>query len=376
MTTLLSVFDTNVGPALANHLWQSTAFAALVALLMPLLRRNRAQVRYRLWMAASIKFLIPLSLLVELGGLLPKATTLTPQVAMYSVFDVAGQPFSETAMPAHLPAWIEYLIALLPLTLTAIWVCGAAVVLLVWLRRWSQVSVIRRRALVAMGGREVTILRGLEKRMGIRRPIAVLQSDKSMGQDLMEPGIVGILNPALLWPQPLSQRLEDEQIEAILAHEIMHVRRRDNLTAVLHMLVEALFWFHPMVWWVERQLVKEREHACDEAVVELGCKRGTYAEGLLTACRFCVESSLVCVAGISGADLRQRIVGIMSTRAARRVALGSRVLLAVAAITVTAAPIVFGQIDAGLRKTLPTMRPPAPPPPPPPPPGFFKMLPK
>jgi beta-lactamase regulating signal transducer with metallopeptidase domain len=365
---LLSVFDTNIGPALANHLWQSTAFAALVALLMPLLRRNRAQVRYRLWLAVSIKFLVPFSLLVGLGGLLPKAGTITPQVAMYSVFDVAGQPFSEASLPV-LPAWVERTMAQLPMILAAIWICGVATVLLVWLARWRQVSATRRRATVASSGREVTLLRRLEKRLGLHQRITVLHSS-----ELMEPGIVGILRPAMLWPLQLSERLEDEHIEAILAHEIMHVRRRDNLTALLHMVVEALFWFHPMVWWIEKQMVKEREHACDEAVVELGCKRGTYAEGLLTACRFCVESSLVCVAGISGGELRKRIVGIMSARVAHRVAFGSRALLAVAAITVIAAPIVFGQIDAGLRASLPAMRPPAPPPPPPPPPGFFKML--
>jgi beta-lactamase regulating signal transducer with metallopeptidase domain len=365
---LLSVFNTNLAPALANHLWQSTAFAALVALLMPLLRRNHAQVRYRLWMVASIKFLIPLSLLVEVGGLLPKATTLTPQVAMYSVFDVAGQPFSEASMPAHLPLWMERMMTSLPMILVAIWICGVMAAVLVWLRRWGQVSALRRRAVVATGGRELAILRALEERMQMRGHVAMLHSN-----ELMEPGIVGVMRPALLWPLRLSERLEEEHIEAIATHELMHVRRRDNLTAALHMLVEALFWFHPMVWWIERQMVKEREHACDEAVVGLGCKPGMYAEGLLTACRFCVESSLVCVAGISGGELRKRIVGIMSTRAARRVALGSRLLLAAATVMVIAVPIVFGQIDAGLRGSLPAMRPPAPPPPPPPPPGFFKM---
>ena len=59
-------------------------------------------------------------------------------------------------------------------------------------------------------------------------------------------------------------------MEAMLAHEVAHVRRRDNLTAALHMLVEAMFWFHPLVWWMERRLVEERERACDEEVVEMG----------------------------------------------------------------------------------------------------------
>jgi beta-lactamase regulating signal transducer with metallopeptidase domain len=60
----------------------------------------------------------------------------------------------------------------------------------------------------------------------------------------------------------------------------MHVRRHDNLTAALHMLVEAVFWFHPLVWWMERHMVEERERACDEAVVELGGRPEAYAESV------------------------------------------------------------------------------------------------
>ena len=52
-----------------------------------------------------------------------------------------------------------------------------------------------------------------------------------------------------------------------MAHEVMHVRRRDNLRAALHMFVEAAFWFHPIAWWLGRRLVEERERACDEAVL-------------------------------------------------------------------------------------------------------------
>jgi bla regulator protein BlaR1 len=57
------------------------------------------------------------------------------------------------------------------------------------------------------------------------------------------------------------ERLPPPQPEAVLAHELSHVRRRDNLTAAIHMIVEAVFWFHPLVWWIWVELVKERERA-------------------------------------------------------------------------------------------------------------------
>ena len=67
----------------------------------------------------------------------------------------------------------------------------------------------------------------------------------------VEPGIFGIYRPVLLWPRGISERLTDEQVEAILAHELCHLRRRDNLAAALHMVVQTIFWFHPLVWWIE-----------------------------------------------------------------------------------------------------------------------------
>ena len=95
-------------------------------------------------------------------------------------------------------------------------------------------------------GRELEILRRLEVTgPGISRPLPLVVANASL-----EPGVFGIWRPVLLWPSSISARLTDAQIEAILAHELAHVRRRDNLAAALHMAVQSLFWFHPAVWWI------------------------------------------------------------------------------------------------------------------------------
>ena len=124
----------------------------------------------------------------------------------------------------------------------------------------------------------------------------------------------GILRPVLLWPRDIDMRLDDAQVHAILAHELAHVRRRDNLTAAMHMFVEAVFWFHPLVWWIGARLVDERERACDEEVVRLGNDPHVYAESILKTCQFYVESPLTCVPGVTGSDLKKRIERIMSHR--------------------------------------------------------------
>src|SRR5580692_6453257 len=95
------------------------------------------------------------------------------------------------------------------------------------------------------------------------------------------------------------------QRDAIVIHELAHWRRRDNLTAALHMIVEGLFWFHPLIWWIGSRLVIEREQACDEAVIQSRCDRQAYAEALLKICRGYLHQPLPCVSGVAGGDLKR-----------------------------------------------------------------------
>src|SRR4026209_1172789 len=113
-----------------------------------------------------------------------------------------------------------------------------------------------------------------------------------------------------------------------MAQEVCHARRRDNLTAAVHMLVEDLFWFHPMVWWIGARLIAEREQACDEHVVAETAEPIAYAEGIVIICKRYVETPLMSVAGVGGADLKARIEAILSNRIGLRLTLPKRIVLA------------------------------------------------
>ncbi len=343
--------------ALCNHLWQSTVFLGIVALFALLLRKNQARTRYWLWMAASAKFLVPFSLLISLGSHLPwpshavaaKAGTTIAMAAMSQPFSDASQ-FDAPVIATALPAASHSAIALLPAAFLAIWLIGVVAMTIFWLAQWRRVSRTVRSAQPLLQGREVEFLRSLERTAGLPRPIRLLLSSSSM-----EPGVcgMGILRPAiLLWPEGISVHLDDAHLESVLAHEVCHVQRRDNLTSGIHMLVEAVFWFHPLVWWMERQLVKERERACDEAVLLVCARPQAYAESILKVCEFCVESPLACVSGITGADLKQRVVEIMTGRVVHKLTLPKKLLLLAVALLVVAAPIMLGQAKAAQRMML------------------------
>jgi bla regulator protein blaR1 len=158
--------------------------------------------------------------------------------------------------------------------------------------------------------------------------------------------VFGIFRPVLLLPEGIMDRLSPAQLDAIVAHEVSHVRRRDNLTGPIHMVVETILWFHPLVWWIRARLIDERERACDEEVLRLGNEAGVYAESILEACKLYLESPLVCVSGVTGSDLKKRIESIMANRHAVRVNFSKKVLLCVAAIGAVMGPVAVGVLNA------------------------------
>jgi bla regulator protein blaR1 len=336
-----------LAPALGNHLWQSTLFAAVAGLLTLILRKEQARVRYWLWLTASAKFLIPFSALVTLGNRLASSHTSTGASAgLYFAVEQISQPFRQSAIALPAVSQAASTVAapivfhFLPAFLVAMWLCGFAAVVMVWCTRWRRISAVVRKGVPILEGREVEALRRVERRAGMR-PIDVVRS-----HDSLEPGIFGIVRPVLLWPDGISNHLEDAHLEAILAHEVWHVRRRDNLAAALHMVVEAVFWFHPLVWWLGARLVEAREHACDEEVVALSCERHIYAESILKVCEFCVGSPLACVSGVTGSDLKKRMVHIMTASMATKLNFGKKLLLGTAGILAIALPVVFGLMNA------------------------------
>ena len=333
-----------IATALGNHLWQSTLFAIIAGVLTLILRKDRARVRHWLWLAASMKFLIPFSLLAAVGSRLASLRdSAGTNGGFYIAMEEIGQPFSQPTSSLiyrdNTHAVSQGLIHPLPALLAAAWLCGLAVVFFVWYARWRRISAALQEAAPLREGREVEALRRMERTGGTRKRIEMLLSRASL-----EPGIFGIARPVLLWPEGISERLGDAHLDAILAHEVCHVRHRDNLTAAMHMVVEAIFWFHPLVWWLGARLMEERERACDEEVLAMGSERQVYAESILRICEFCVGSPLACVSGVTGADLKKRIVHIMTRNVVRKLDFSRKLLLCAAGVMAVALPVVFGLV--------------------------------
>ena len=311
--------------ALVAHLWQSTLVAAIVWLATLALRGNRPRVRYWVWTAASLKFLVPFSWLVALGSRFEwrTAPAIARPVTTFVLDEVLASPLPAAASMSPLPAghpspWLW--------VLASAWVAGFLVVLFWWWRQWRPVGSALRHA------RPVDLGAGYD--VG---HLAVMSSPSTL-----EPGVVGVWRSVLLLPEGLVDRLTSAQLKALIAHERCHVRCHDNLAAAVHMLVEAIFWFHPLVWWIERRMIDERERACDEAVLRAGNDPDEYAEGILTVCRFTLRTPIACVTGVTGSDLRARLESIARSDLGARLTFGRRLAVVLLGGAIVGVPIVAG----------------------------------
>lgn len=334
---------------LFNHLWQSSLCVGAAGLIALALDRNSANIRFWLWFAASMKFLVPFAALTALSAYLLAPIVRPVAVPTVAFMEPLATPFSAasvipaaalgaeapalTSLPAQavLPERASPPVTRFPFhfdlgfALLALWAVGFLILAGRWLTRWLEMRTLLREA--------------IEVQVDI--PVAV-----KFSATRLEPGLAGILNPVILLPQGIEQELSPPELQAVLAHELCHWRRHDNLLAAIHMLVEALFWFFPLVWWLGARLNAERERACDESVLADGNDPKLYAEGILKVCRAYLQSPLPCVAGVSGAGLKKRIEAIMENRLVLQLNVARKFVLSASAAAAFALPLALGLIMA------------------------------
>ena len=313
---------------IALHLWQSTLVLAVAWLLTLAFKRNAAEVRYGIWFGASIKFLVPFALLQLIGEYLGRALPEPPDVDR-ALLETANAVFFPSI--PHAATIADGTLLPVRIALGTFWAAGILVYGLRWLLQWRAVR---------------STLAGC-RRLSVDLPAPVL-----IGAGDAAPGVFGIFRPVVILPRKVVEELDVEQLQAVLAHETCHIRRRDNLTAAIHGCVEAIFWFYPPVRWIGANLLRERETACDEAVIDEGYEQRTYAESILNVCRLGVVAQFAGVAASTGGDLKQRVSSIMSAERVRPIDQGRFVLLLTVVMVAGFGPIGAGVVSGAVRDDL------------------------
>jgi beta-lactamase regulating signal transducer with metallopeptidase domain len=255
-----------------------------------LMRRNSAAARHLVWLAAlTALLLLPIARgFVPEWRVLPAAPVFAAPAALPPAQPVSaplqsGQP-AVSAAPAFpsvaesRPAPFRIPVDWQTLALLA-WAAGVAVLALRLAYGLVRVQWIERRATELTDDGWVRLTDGLARRLGLGRIVRLLR----------EPGATvpmtwGVFRPVILLPRE-ADGWDDERRRVVLAHELAHVRRWDALTQWIAHLALAVYWFNPLVWVAVRKLREEREHACDDAVLEIGTRPAEYADHLLNIVR-------------------------------------------------------------------------------------------
>jgi len=342
-----------LGWSLVHFLWQGLVIAAMSSVAMAALRRRSARLRYALACTAllvmaaapAVTFcVIPAGPTRDAppGPAEPQRPDLTmapgqhkPPAADWAPSAAASPDSVPDASPAEAPAeavfppagpveppdagrqaspaaigWAgrasRFVQPALPWTV-AVWAAGVAALAIWHMGGWVGLLRLRRSALpLGQGGPEARCAQAagrIARQLGFSRAIRLLESARIAG-----PVAVGILRPAVLMPVTMLTGLSAPHIEAILAHEIAHLRRYDYLVNLLQSLVETVLFYHPAVWWVSGRIRVERENCCDDVAVGVCGDRATYV------------AALACLAESSAGVRRARLPRLA---AARRLATGA-----------------------------------------------------
>ena len=324
--------------------WQSSLLiSVLLAVDLVLRRRVRASARYLLWLVVLVKLCLPPTLALPtspawwMHGAPPQPLIVRPPAVHYVVTysEAPMAPLSSIALPPP-PA---------PKLAGAVWllaVCaGVSVILLMWLlMRWWQVV---RRVRSAEESLWLTALcrevqQSLEMKSAVRVKIA---------PNMMSPAVCGLFRPTILIPRVLRENFSEEQIRAVLLHELIHLRRQDVWANFAQSLLQIVYWWHPLVWVANGRIRQVREEAVDDAVmVALNEDADAYAPTLLEVARLALNRPMASLGlvGIleSRQALRQRIERLMDFRPPRRAGLTLASVLGIVAFTAVAVPMGQG----------------------------------
>jgi len=294
-----------IGFALLQFFWQGAAIWAVTALVLTTLRRRTAQARYAaacLGLAAMVA-----APAIAAVGYWRQDNTLSPAAANSAITLEAASAAAASSLGRTVPSptatpgafsreWLE---PWLPFVMLA-WSAGALLLALHLLYGWARVRHIQRTATAITSHYAQDMMRRMSSRIGVRQRLRLVESA------LVEvPSVIGFVRPAIIVPVSVLANLPPAQLEAILAHELAHIRRGDYFMNLLQSVVEVLLFYHPAVWWVSKQIRVEREHCCDDVAAGLS-DRVEYAHALVSLETLRAEMPALAM-GATGGELLGRI---------------------------------------------------------------------
>jgi beta-lactamase regulating signal transducer with metallopeptidase domain len=332
------IFHSALTQALLESLWQDALLGLFAALLLGAVGRRSAALKH----AVGMVFLLAMAVLpiVTLLSLL-SAGSVSASTGVTS-FAPQGDSLFEMMSPGeHLiaaPAWLPWL-----------WFSGVVVMLMRLIGGGLMVRRLNRQSFTPLAPAWQARVDVLRHAMGIRREVAV-----RLLQGVGLPCSARAWRPVIWMPIAMLTQLAPDQIEALLAHELAHVRRLDWIWNGAQRVIEALLFYHPAVWWLSRRIRQERENACDDLAVAACGDAIVLAEALANLEKLRTSAHIFALSA-DGGSLMQRVTRLISPHTPTR--LGWNVPVAMLAVLFSGA-LVAAQaapsVNHALAGTTPT----------------------
>jgi beta-lactamase regulating signal transducer with metallopeptidase domain len=248
----------SIGWVLVHFVWQGAALALALASANAAIGRSNSKARYA---AACITMLVMLVCpLVTIAVLYERQ----PVVVSHAWTDLAADASTVAPLATSHAAtpFRRNLSAYLPWLVLG-WLAGVIALSVRWAGGWIYAEWLKRTGTIPALEEWQTALARLSARLKVARPVRLYGSLATA-----VPTVIGWVRPVILMPASALSGLGIQQVEALLAHELAHIRRCDYLVNLLQKLVETLLFYHPAVWWIGRRIREEREHCCDDLAVE------------------------------------------------------------------------------------------------------------
>ena len=306
MENLFSLFSHEfqyaMGWTVLHSLWQATVIAILSGVVMIVLRKKTAQTRYvvhnfalyGVLLAAIVTFSFyyntnntvvqsePIAKIAKPAPVAKQTTKFsfeTPQSLKVTIEAGDLQPIVTENKATPAPLSIEGMKAYFDANIyfvVLVWLLGVGLFILKLLGGISYVYYLRNQHNFPVDEYWFEMVENLSKRVNIQKEIALVESAL-----VRSPVVVGYLKPMILFPIGAINRLNSQEVEAILAHEIAHVMRHDYVFNIIQSVIEALFYFNPAVWWISANIRAERENCCDDVAIQLCGNSMAYAKSLV-----------------------------------------------------------------------------------------------
>ena len=314
-----------------EHLLVSTVVLALAMLLARVLPLT-ARTRHAILLCGLAKFAVPTALFASLG-----LRTIDVLPIPRRVLDGTGG-----AVLAAAPRVNWLLVA---------WIAVATLILLRWVLLRTRTVASALRAPSPASPREVAELDAARRLLGIRTAVDIVRSPLCEA-----PAVLRVVRPTIILPVAGCDELTDEELRALLLHELAHVERRDNLVGGLTALAGALLWFHPLVWLALRQIGAAREQACDERVAEATSDAETYLDALTKVCRALLAPRTAGVSCMAGANVKERMKHLMNYHALRKTAWSHRGMVAASLVAILATTLFAVEAPPKANQNLYSLR--------------------